>query len=123
VYEVSIQNHFSAAHHLREYDGACEAPHGHNWDVEVFVRGRELDDTGLLVDFKLLKQATAAALDELDHTDLNTLEEFRAQNPSSENIARYLHGRLSETFNCDRFRIHRVIVEETRGARASYWDD
>lgn len=123
MYEVSIKTHFSAAHHLREYDGACEAPHGHNWDVEVFVRGSELDGTGLLVDFKRLRLETRTALGELDHTDLNILEEFQARNPSSENIACYLHRRLSGELNCDRYRIHRVVVEETRGARASYWDD
>jgi len=123
VYEVSIQMHFSAAHHLRGYEGVCEAPHGHNWEVEVFVRGAELDGTGLLVDFRVVRQAATAALEELDHIDLNTLEEFQARNPSSENIARYLHGRLSDGLNCDRYRVHRVAVEETRGARASYWND
>ena len=56
MFEVSINARFSAAHHLREYKGKCEAHHGHNWDVEVYVKGpgsgreaaiRALQTTGL----------------------------------------------------------------------------
>ena len=51
MYEVSIVTQFSAAHHLPGYPGACASPHGHNWEVEVFVRGPKLDRTGILADF------------------------------------------------------------------------
>ena len=33
-YEINVQTHFSAAHHLRGYPGNCEKPHGHNWIVK-----------------------------------------------------------------------------------------
>ncbi len=120
VYEVSVQGHFAAAHHLAGYQGQCEAVHGHNWDIEVFVRGAELDATGLLVDFRILKQALREALADLDHTDLNAHPVFQSVNPSSEHLARYLHGELSRRVNSPRCRVHRVAVNETRGARASY---
>ena len=49
MFEVSVRAHFSAAHHLPGYPGTCASAHGHNWEVEVFVRGEELDDDTLLL--------------------------------------------------------------------------
>src|SRR5436309_1565181 len=43
MYEVMIEEEFSAAHALRGYRGKCENMHGHNWKVEVYVRGEQLD--------------------------------------------------------------------------------
>ena len=122
MFEVSIEASFSSAHHLRGYNGTCEVLHGHNWKVEVFVQGEELDDVGLLVDFREVKRHVKGLLKKLDHTDLNELESFRDRNPSSENIARELFGRLSELLNVGTRRVSRVIVHETPGSAASYWE-
>ena len=56
MYELSIQTSFSAAHRLRNYQGDCEALHGHNWKVQVTVQSRTLNDIGLAIDFKTLKK-------------------------------------------------------------------
>ena len=122
MYEVSIKTSFSAAHHLRGYRGSCESPHGHNWDVEVWVRGTQLDEVGILVDFRVLRSAVNEIIEDLDHTDLNTVAALEGRNPTSENLARYLHGALTARLQSDRFRIHRVCVNETPGAAASYWE-
>ena len=76
MYEVGVTTHFSAAHRLAGYDGPCAGAHGHNWEVEVFIRGSELDDLGMLVDFRDVKSTLSEILSELDHRDLNTLEAF-----------------------------------------------
>jgi len=96
--------------------------HGHNWDIEVFVSGEELDDIGLLVDFKVMKTSVKSALAELDHVDLNELPEFRDRNPSSENIARYLFRLIGETLNTDSYRVSKITVYETPGSSASYFE-
>ncbi len=121
MYELSVRTHFSAAHHLEGYPGSCVVHHGHNWEVEVFVRGEALDETGLLVDFKVLKSEVKAAVDALDHVDLNTLEPFRARNPTSEHIARFLYDEIARRVDTARYRVHRVAVYETPGSCASYW--
>jgi 6-pyruvoyltetrahydropterin/6-carboxytetrahydropterin synthase len=121
MYELSVSTHFSAAHHLEGYPGSCVVHHGHNWDVEVFVRGEALDATGLLVDFKTLKRDVSEAVGMLDHVDLNTVERFRTQNPTSEHIARFLYEEISRKVDTDRYRVHRVSVHETPGSCASYW--
>ena len=76
MYEVMIEEEFSAAHALRGYRGKCENMHGHNWKVEVYVRGEQLDQVGMLVDFKELKEATRRVMKYLDHQNLNELKPF-----------------------------------------------
>jgi 6-pyruvoyltetrahydropterin/6-carboxytetrahydropterin synthase len=122
MYEVSISTHFSAAHHLRGYQGSCAAPHGHNWEVEVFVQGEELNGTGILLDFKQLKLAVQEELSCLDHTDLNTVDAFRESNPTSENLARHLFRALSGRLTQAGCRVSKVSVKETPGSKASYWE-
>jgi len=123
VYEVSITAHFSAAHRLKGYRGACAAVHGHNWEVEVFVRGERLNRTGILMDFRKLKEAVRQAVATLDHADLNSLPAFRAANPTSENIARLLYERLAPRLTRGGRRLARVRVRETPGSAAGYAED
>jgi len=123
VYEVSVTAHFSAAHRLNGYSGACSALHGHNWEVEVFVRGERLNATGILLDFRRLKETALRALAPLDHADLNAVDALRGANPTSESIARFLYRELSGEFDCADYRVARVSVRETPGSRASYWEE
>jgi len=121
MFEISVRTHFSAAHHLEGYGGACASLHGHNWEVEVFVSGERLNNTGILLDFRVLKDAVTELLDGLDHSDLNALDVFKGKNPTSENIAEFLHGELSRKLNSESYHISRVTIHETPGTGASYW--
>ena len=123
MFEVSVRTHFSSAHRLVGYPGACANPHGHNWEVDVFVRGTKLNELGILVDFRELRQALRDAVAALDHADLNTLPEFAAQNPTSENLARHLFRALGARLNSPARRVARVRVCETPGSAADYWED
>jgi len=120
VYELTVIRQFSAAHQLREFRGNCERLHGHNWKVEVSLTGEELNDAGLLIDFKEVKEATDRTLEELDHSFLNELPHFRDQNPSSENIAAYIFEKLSSTLNNNQIKVTKVTAWESDSARASY---
>jgi 6-pyruvoyltetrahydropterin/6-carboxytetrahydropterin synthase len=122
MFEVSIRTRFSAAHHLEGYPGSCAAHHGHNWEVEVYIRGEELDATGILVDFREIKAAVLKALEGVDHADLNRLADFAERNPTSENIARFLFRRVGAALDDDRYHLHRVAVYETPETRAVYWE-
>lgn len=123
MFELSIKTHFSAAHRLVGYAGACANPHGHNWEVEVFVRGPRLNALGMLMDFKDIKKAVRAAMDEVDHCDLNQFPAFVRENPTSENLARFLHQRLAGMLDSNALKVHRITVCETPGTSASYWHD
>ena len=123
MYEISVRSHFSAAHHLEGYRGGCEAQHGHNWEIEVFMCGEELDKIGMLADFRDVKSALACELEKMDHKDLNTLDIFKNDNPTSERIAEHLFKVLSKSLNNDTCRVNCVSVQETPGAKASYRDE
>jgi 6-pyruvoyltetrahydropterin/6-carboxytetrahydropterin synthase len=120
VYELKIVTHLAAAHQLRESQGQCERLHGHNWKIEVTVEGKELDKTGLLVDFKVIKDATARVVQGLDHQFLNELEPFEKVNPSSENIAHHIFDGLSKALNTDGVKVKRVTAWESETACAAY---
>lgn len=91
MFEIMIRTRFAAAHQLALTGRKCENLHGHNWKVEVFVKGETLDHAGVLYDFGLLKQNVKAIMAELDHKFLNELTElFPEGSPSSERIAVYV---------------------------------
>jgi 6-pyruvoyltetrahydropterin/6-carboxytetrahydropterin synthase len=123
VYELKIITHFAAAHNLREYRGKCENLHGHNWKVEVIMRGFKLNEAGMLIDFADLKHAARDVLAELDHNYLNELPFFKLENPSSENIARYLSDRLAERLNTEDRWIYSVSAWESHNACATLITD
>lgn len=118
MFEVKIETSFSAAHHLLNYKGNCENQHGHNWKVEVYVRGCELDKSNILVDFKVLKKTVNEIIDYLDHKDINELAEFREVSPSSEIISKFIYQKTKEKIPG----VSRVNVWETPTSRASYWE-
>jgi len=111
---------FAAAHRLRNFKGKCEKLHGHNWRIEVIVEGEKLNDAGLLIDFKEVKDDTNRILEELDHSFLNELSQFKDQNPSSENIAAYIFEKLSSKLNDNRIKVTKVTAWESDSASTSY---
>ncbi len=123
MYELKTITQFGAAHQLRNYKGKCENLHGHNWKIEVYIRGKDLGDDGLLVDFTVIKNKSKEIIEELDHRFLNDLEYFQKENPSSENIARYIYESLEKVINDDRIRVSRVTAWESDNACATYWED
>ena len=123
MYEVKIVAQFAAAHRLENFYGKCEALHGHNWKVEVFLVGNTLDGAGLLMDFGVIKARTQEVLEEIDHKYLNELAAFQDRNPSSESLACYLYERLGAVLNGDRVKVHRVNVWESDTSCASYYQD
>ena len=120
-FEVMIERNFSSAHQLRGYRGKCENLHGHNYKIEIYARGRELNPIGLLVDFVELKQAADELVTYLDHKNLNELEPFVIeQNPSAENVARFCLEKLAAKLNDDRVEIYKVRCFETPTSVATY---
>lgn len=120
MFEVSIDCSFSAGHALRNYKGKCENTHGHNYKVRVTVEGKNLDSTGLLVDFVDLRRAVAKIVDRLDHQFLNELPPFDQLNPSAENIAQHFAHELQQQVNQNGARLQAVTVWETDTSFATF---
>ncbi len=122
MYEIFVESHFSAAHHLENYQGNCARWHGHNWLVTVFVQAETLNEIGLAVDFRHVKGTLNHLLEKFDHTDLNQVPEFAGINPTCEVIARHIYRELVMAFSNDDLTVSRVTVSETPGTGATYFD-
>jgi 6-pyruvoyltetrahydropterin/6-carboxytetrahydropterin synthase len=122
MFEVSSEASFSAAHHLINYNGPCENVHGHNWRVRVVVCCTELNDLGIGIDFRTLKNSLAEVIKDLDHSDLNIVFDPLKLNPSSENIARYIFNKMGNLINTSICRVGRIEVSETPGNTAAYFE-
>jgi 6-pyruvoyltetrahydropterin/6-carboxytetrahydropterin synthase len=122
MFEVSVEQSFAAGHALRNYKGACENVHGHNFKVLVTIEGATLDEGGLLVDFLDVKASLLGVIARLDHRFLNDIAPFDVLNPSAENIAEYFHQEMAPGLvnNTVPVRIREVRVWETDIQSATY---
>jgi 6-pyruvoyltetrahydropterin/6-carboxytetrahydropterin synthase len=120
MYELKIITQFGAAHQLKDTGGECENLHGHNWKIEVHVKGERLDKNGLLIDFKILKDETKKIIELLDHKYLNELEWFKDMNPTSENISRLIYELIEKRINSQDISVSRVTTWESDTACATY---
>lgn len=122
-YTLKILADFACAHTLRDYPGDCRRMHGHNWKVEVEVAADQLDEVGMGVDFKVMKNATRKLAKTLDHRYLNDVEPFDKINPTAENIAAYFYHNLSRTLNRAHIHVSAITLWETERACVRYTDD
>jgi 6-pyruvoyltetrahydropterin/6-carboxytetrahydropterin synthase len=107
---VFRKEHFNAAHRLNNPNwsdeknervyGKCNNYnyHGHNYDLVVQVTGDIDPETGYVMDMKLLSDLIKTeVLDPFDHKNLNLdTDEFKDLNPSAENIAIVVYGKLRQ---------------------------
>jgi len=122
-YTLKVVTDFAASHSLRNYEGACQRLHGHNWKIEVEVKAKKLNEVGMAVDFKVVKTATNQVLDGLDHYHLNDIPPFDVINPTAENIAGYLYQEIAKIINQDHVSVSAVTVWETDRACARYSEE
>ncbi len=121
MFELTISVNFEAAHYIKDYPGKCNRLHGHNWKVEVNVYGTELDELGMLTDFRELKISVNKIMMNLDHYCLNEIEPFCKINPTAENIAKYIYDELLATREFDgRVKLRSIRIWESATSAATY---
>lgn len=120
MYEVTIIKSFSSAHLLAQIGGKCEELHGHNFRVEVTLAAPDLNESGLLIDFRVVKKWLSVILDQMDHKHLNELPCFAGINPSAENIAKYIYTSMEPKATESQVRIARIKVWESENAAVTY---
>ncbi len=83
----------------RELFGPLAAQHGHNYRLEVTLRGQPDPVTGMLLDLKDLQTILdREVMARFDHRDLNTdTPFFEKRPPTPENLAGVIHGLLLES--------------------------
>ena len=120
MYELKVVTRFAAAHQLTMVGTKCENMHGHNWKIEVFVIGENLDKAGVLVDFGVIKKHVADIMLMFDHKYLNELSFFENKQPSSENIAYIVATELQQRIVDAAVSVSRVTAWESDDAGATY---
>lgn len=107
--EIWREFRFEAAHRLPHTpkDHKCARLHGHSYVVQVHVAGEPDPQTGMIMDFADIKGAFRPLLERLDHYYLNEVEGL--ENPTSENLARWIWDRLSPDLPA----LCRVVICET----------
>ncbi len=120
MFELTVREHFDAAHTLRGYEGECSRLHGHTWDIEATVAGEELDDVGLVYDFTRLKSDLRDVLSAFDHAFLDEVPPFDGINATAENLARVVFDRLEAAMGDSSARVVEVAVWESPVARVAY---
>lgn len=110
MYYVIKRMEIAGAHKLQlGYESKCKNLHGHNWIITVYCRSQQLNDNGMVVDFKHIKNMV---FKKLDHAYLNEVVDF---NPTAENIAKWV---------CDQIPgCYKVSVQESEGNTAIYEKD
>ena len=121
MFELKVVTHFAAAHQLKMVAEKCENLHGHNWKVEVYLSGEELNAAGILIDFGEIKQHVARIMKQLDHRFLNETPPFsNGYPPSSENIARFVATELQARLEQPTVKVSRVSAWESENACATF---
>ncbi|HEX6085189.1 MAG TPA: 6-carboxytetrahydropterin synthase [Thermoanaerobaculia bacterium] len=129
---VTARLTFSAAHRLhnpnrdaawnREIYGKCDNPkgHGHNYALEVSVKGRIDPETGMVIDLKRLKDIMRArVIDRVDHTNLNEDVDFlQGVVPTAENLARCFWQQLAPSI--DEGELYEIVLHETERNSVRY---
>jgi 6-pyruvoyltetrahydropterin/6-carboxytetrahydropterin synthase len=122
LFTVSVETWFWASHRLRLTDGAQEPLHQHNWRVTAEVAGDKLDRTGLVMDFRRLKTMLDSIVAGFDNAPLDELDCFSENNPSAENVARYVYDKLGPMLP-DGLNLGCVRVVEQPGCSAKFNGD
>lgn len=108
MYYVSKRMEIAGAHNLKlDYESKCKNLHGHNWIVIVYCKSETLNQNGMVIDFKHIKNKIS---DKLDHQYLNDIVDF---NPTAENMAKFICDEIGDI-------CYKVSVQESEGNIAIY---
>lgn len=118
MYELTIRDHFDAAHSIARYPGKCQRKHGHTWEVETVWAGPKLNELNMLVDFVDMKSVTTNLFErDLDHYDLN--ETLREPQVTAEFLAEWIYRHLLRPEGVE---LRKVTVWESSKCGASYYE-
>tara|TARA_B100000123_G_C25459104_1_gene309557 strand:+ start:56 stop:424 length:369 start_codon:yes stop_codon:yes gene_type:complete len=120
MYKLVVKKEFSSAHVLHGHPGDCKRMHGHNWIVEAKVEGNNINKIGMVIDFKDIKNILSDIISKLDHRYLNDIEPFIDNNPTAENISKYIYKELSKNINTDNIKVSEIKLWETNNSAVIY---
>lgn len=105
-----------AAHRLPHVPAGhkCGRLHGHTFQIEVHVQGPIDPKLGWIIDFADIKSAFRPIEEQIDHNYLNEVEGL--ENPTSENVARWVWRNLKPSLPC----LSKIVIRETCSSGCIY---
>ncbi len=130
-YQIRKIFKFEGSHALSSaYSYECKEIHGHSYIIEVFLKSKKLNDDGMIVDFKMLKEKVSNIFDVWDHILVCHEKDTRdflpkisrlvmPFNPTAENMAKYFYDECKNREST----VCKIRVHETATGWAEYWED
>ena len=119
MFTISVETRFRASHRLSLPDGTKEPAHSHNWIVSANVCSDSLNNMGIVMDFGQLTSALDKITDKLINISLDRIDYFRQNNPSAENVAKYIYEKLKPKLPKG-LKLQNVKVFEKPGCSAKF---
>jgi len=119
LFSVSVETHFWASHQSTLPDGSKELLHRHNWVVTADVGSSELNNMGLVMDFRRLKAMVDNIVAEFDNIQLEKLDYFQRNSSSAESVAKYIYEKLEPKLPRD-LKLNHIRVVEQPGCSAKF---
>jgi 6-pyruvoyltetrahydropterin/6-carboxytetrahydropterin synthase len=120
MFTIRVETHFTASHQLTLPDGSKEPLHQHNWAVITNISNDKVDRMGVVMDFCQVKAMVGEITAEFDNSQLDNIDYFRRNNPSAENVARYIFDKLEPKLpGAVQLRSIRVVEEPGCSAKFS----
>lgn len=120
MFQITVRKQFTAEHALKNFKGADEAPHSHDWLLEVCIAAPKLDASGCSIDFGEVDNLLDDILDELLCESLHLSHLF--DSPSAENIAQFVFRKLAEKIDDGTRTVVKVTISEDEDHAASYYE-
>jgi len=94
MFTISVERHFQASHQLTMPDGSKEPVHDHDWVVTINLSSEKLNNMGVVMDFRVLKAMIDKTIAGFNNKLLESIGYFQRNNPSAENVAKYIYEKL-----------------------------
>jgi 6-pyruvoyltetrahydropterin/6-carboxytetrahydropterin synthase len=119
MFKISVQRQFHSRHQLMLPNGSIEPSHEHNWLVKAELARAKLNQDGFVMDFEHLNELLQKITAEFEDKLLNELDYFSKNNPSAENVAKYIYDSLAPILPAG-VKLEHISVEEQPGCIAKY---
>ena len=119
MFTVGVETHFSASHQLNLPDGSKESVHYHDWVVTAEVSSSKLNNMAVVMNFQKLKQMLDDIVSNFHNATLDKLRYFQQNNPSAENVAKYIFEKLDNKLPKG-LKLENVKVVEEPGCWAKF---
>jgi 6-pyruvoyltetrahydropterin/6-carboxytetrahydropterin synthase len=121
MFIISVERHFRASHQLVLPGGSKEPVHEHDWVVTVDLSSEKLNNMGVVMDFQTLQVMIDKITAGFSNKALENIDYFQQNNPSAENVAKYIYEKLRIGLP-DGIKLLNVRVVEEPGCSATYYE-